>query len=100
MAPWAASISAAMAGRERRTRSYGWVKLWLASSCPSAALAAEGHELANHSFTHPYDLVRRSRPAIAAEIDAAHGAIGACAGRAPVGFRAPGYNVSSDVIDL
>jgi peptidoglycan-N-acetylglucosamine deacetylase len=65
-----------------------------------AALAADGHELANHSFTHPYDLVRRSRPGIAAEIDAAHGAIGACAGRAPVGFRAPGYNVSSDVIDL
>src|SRR4051812_7188514 len=33
-----------------------------------AALAAEGHELANHSFTHPYHLVRLPRADIAAEI--------------------------------
>ena len=65
-----------------------------------AALAADGHELANHSFTHPYDLVRRPRAVIAAEIDDAHAAIGACAGRAPVGFRAPGYTVSGAVIEL
>jgi len=65
-----------------------------------AALAAQGHELANHSFTHPYHLVRLSRADIAAEIDAAHAAIGDCAGAAPVGFRAPGYNVSARLIDL
>jgi peptidoglycan/xylan/chitin deacetylase (PgdA/CDA1 family) len=65
-----------------------------------AELAAEGHELANHSFTHPYHLVRLPRADIAAEIDAAHAAIGDCAGRPPVGFRAPGYNVSAPVIDL
>jgi peptidoglycan/xylan/chitin deacetylase (PgdA/CDA1 family) len=65
-----------------------------------AALAAEGHELASHSFTHPYDLVRRARAEIAGEIDRAHAAIESCAGRPPVGFRAPGYEVSADVIDL
>lgn len=63
-------------------------------------LAADGHELANHSFTHPYDLVRLPRSEIAEEIDRAHDAIGSCAVRAPVGFRAPGYEISADVIDL
>jgi len=65
-----------------------------------AALADEGHELASHSFTHPYDLVRRSRDEIAGELDRAHAAIEACARRPPVGFRAPGYEVSAAVIDL
>ena len=64
------------------------------------ALAREGHELANHSFTHPYDLVRLPRSRIADEIDRAHDALGACAGWAPVGFRAPGYEISAEVIDL
>jgi len=65
-----------------------------------AQLAADGHELANHSFTHPYQLVRLPAGEIAAEIDRAHDAIGACAGAAPVGFRAPGYTVSAQVLDL
>lgn len=66
-----------------------------------AALAREGHELANHSWSHPYDLVRLGRPAIADEIDRAHGALAdATGGEAPVGFRAPGYEVSGDVIQL
>jgi len=63
-------------------------------------LAADGHELANHSFTHPYDLVRLAAGEIAGEIDRAHQAIGACAGRAPVGFRAPGYTVSAQLLEL
>lgn len=65
-----------------------------------AELAADGHELANHSFTHPYDLVRHAPDAIASEIDRAHDAIGACAGHGPVGFRAPGYTISGEVIDV
>jgi len=64
-----------------------------------AALARDGHELASHTHTHPYDLVRLGPAAIAAEIDRAHEAIAACAGAAPVGFRAPGYEVSGAVID-
>jgi peptidoglycan/xylan/chitin deacetylase (PgdA/CDA1 family) len=65
-----------------------------------AGLARDGHELANHSYSHPYDLVRLAPGVIAGEIDHAHDAIAACAGTAPVGFRAPGYEVSADVIDL
>jgi hypothetical protein len=65
-----------------------------------AELARDGHELANHSYSHPYDLVRLAPSVIAGEIDHAHDAIASCAGAAPVGFRAPGYEVSAEVIDL
>ena len=63
-------------------------------------LARDGHELGNHSYSHPYDLVRLGPGEIAREIDRAHEAIAACAGASPVGFRAPGYEISADVIDL
>lgn len=64
------------------------------------SLAVAGHELANHSFTHPYDLVRLPEADIAGEIDRAHEAIAAIDGRAPLGFRAPGYEVSAHVHEL
>ncbi len=63
-------------------------------------LAAAGHELASHTHTHPYDLTRLGRVRIADEIDRAHAAIGDCAGTSPVGFRSPGYETTSEVIDL
>jgi peptidoglycan/xylan/chitin deacetylase (PgdA/CDA1 family) len=62
-------------------------------------LANAGHELANHSYSHPYDLVRLGRTRIAEEIDRGHGAVADACGHAPVGFRAPGYEVSREVID-
>jgi peptidoglycan/xylan/chitin deacetylase (PgdA/CDA1 family) len=65
-----------------------------------AELARSGHELASHTHSHPYDFVRLGDPAIAAEIDRAHAAIAACAGAAPVGFRAPGYEISERALDL
>src|SRR5450432_3817996 len=63
-------------------------------------LARAGHELANHTHTHPYDFVRLGGVGMAAEIDRAHAAIGACAGGAPIGFRAPGYGISAEVLDV
>jgi peptidoglycan/xylan/chitin deacetylase (PgdA/CDA1 family) len=65
-----------------------------------ADLARAGHELANHSYAHPYDLVRLPRDRIAEQIDRAHAAIGDVAGQAPVGFRAPGYEISRELIAL
>jgi len=65
-----------------------------------AQLARDGHELANHTYSHPYDLVRKPSDAIGAEIDRAHGLIGACAGGAPCGFRAPGYAISAELLEL
>ena len=63
-------------------------------------LARDGHELASHTYSHPYDLVRLPSETIAAEIDRAHGLIGACRGDAPCGFRAPGYAITSELLDM
>jgi peptidoglycan/xylan/chitin deacetylase (PgdA/CDA1 family) len=63
-------------------------------------LAAAGHELANHSYSHPYDLVRLPRGQIVEQVDRAHAVVGDTCGRAPIGFRAPGYEISPAVIDL
>ncbi len=76
----------------------------LAEDAEGRALLAEaaraGHELANHTHTHPYDFTRLPRDAMAAEIDRAHAAIAEVAGRPPVGFRAPGYAINSQVLEL
>ncbi len=63
-------------------------------------LARAGHELANHSYTHPYDLVRLDPVAMGQEVDRAHQAVAACAGLAPVGFRAPGYTTTPALVEL
>jgi peptidoglycan/xylan/chitin deacetylase (PgdA/CDA1 family) len=65
-----------------------------------AELARAGHELANHTHTHRYDFARLPQAAMAEEIDRAHAVVGACAGTAPLGFRAPGYAINSDALDL
>jgi peptidoglycan-N-acetylglucosamine deacetylase len=63
-------------------------------------LARAGHELANHTHTHRYDFARLPPAAMAEEIDRAHAAVGDCAGTAPLGFRAPGYAINGEALDL
>ncbi|TNF27747.1 MAG: polysaccharide deacetylase [Deltaproteobacteria bacterium] len=63
-------------------------------------LAAAGHELGSHTFSHPYDLTRLGRAAIADEIDRAHDAISAVRGAPVRGFRAPGYTITREVLEL
>ena len=63
-------------------------------------LAAAGHELANHSYAHLYDLTHLPPVRIAEEIDRAHAAIAGCASGPPVGFRAPGYETTAALIDM
>jgi hypothetical protein len=58
------------------------------------ALAKAGHELGNHSYSHPYELARLSRERIDDEVGRAHDAIARVAGEPPVGFRSPGYDLS------
>lgn len=60
--------------------------------------AARGVEIENHSFAHDYALSRRPRAEIAADLAAAHAAIAEVTGRAPRGFRAPGYTLSQDLL--
>lgn len=62
--------------------------------------AAEGHEIANHSLDHRYDLVRLGRDEIVRQIGEGARVIEAATGVAPVGFRAPGYTISDEVFEV
>lgn len=61
------------------------------------ALAAAGHEIANHTLDHHYDLSRRPSVEIREQIVMANDALAQHTGQRPVGFRAPGYVMSDDV---
>ena len=65
-----------------------------------ASLSRSGHEIASHSYSHPYNLVRLPAGEMAGEIDRAHAVLTEVCGRAPVGFRAPGYEISGPLIDV
>jgi peptidoglycan-N-acetylglucosamine deacetylase len=63
-------------------------------------LYVAGHEIANHTQTHPYHFNRLSRQHKHDEIAQAGKAIESITGHMPVGFRAPGYDVDGDVLDI
>ena len=62
--------------------------------------ASKGHEIANHSLDHRYDLVRLGRDEIARQIGEGARVIEEATGQAPVGFRAPGYTITDEVFDV
>jgi peptidoglycan-N-acetylglucosamine deacetylase len=62
--------------------------------------AAEGHEIANHSLDHRYDLVRLGRGEITRQIEGGARAIEQAVGERPVGFRAPGYTITDEVFGI
>ena len=76
----------------------------LASPGPARELVREavrrGHEIANHTRSHPYDLVRFAPDARRREVEEGAAAITTAAGRAPAGFRAPGYTVARELLRL
>lgn len=63
-------------------------------------LSQAGDELACHSYSHHYDLTRRSATEIRSEIERGVSALQASAGGQVRGFRAPGYVVNDLVLDL
>ncbi|MBF5042850.1 polysaccharide deacetylase family protein [Aggregicoccus sp. 17bor-14] len=65
------------------------------ASAALAAAHASGHEVASHSFSHDYALSRRAPGDILEDLARADAALEAATGRAPVGFRAPGYTLSA-----
>lgn len=63
-------------------------------------LAALGHEVASHSFSHPYDLTRLPDAALHAELDRAREILSEVRGREVTGFRAPGYTLTDRLVDV
>ncbi len=65
-----------------------------------AAARARGHEIANHTLRHRYDLTRLDKESIRGEIQGGIDAVEAAVGERPVGFRAPGYTITDAVFDV
>lgn len=70
---------------------------------PAAAAAVKGllgagHEIGNHSQTHDYALTRRPAEEIALDVRRGAETIQAALGVDPVGFRAPGYTLSPNLL--
>lgn len=64
------------------------------------AAATAGHEIANHSLDHRYDLVRLGRAEIRRQIDEGARVLEERTGQRPVGFRAPGYTITDEVFEV
>lgn len=54
-------------------------------------LAAEGHDVGNHSFHHEPWMQKESIDSIVSELQRAHKAIFKATGKLPIGFRGPGF---------
>lgn len=62
-------------------------------------LAERGDELANHSYSHPYDLARHVPASVDSEIVACDRVLRAITSAPVRGFRAPGYDLSPAMLD-
>ncbi|HEY5924981.1 MAG TPA: polysaccharide deacetylase family protein [Kofleriaceae bacterium] len=62
-------------------------------------LFERGDELANHSYSHPYDMARWSAAAVDAEIVGCDRVLRDITQTGTRGFRAPGYDVSPAMLD-
>lgn len=63
-------------------------------------VVARGHEVASLSYSHVPNLRRWSKLSIAEEIEQSTRAIKNAIGTAPTGFRTPGYNVDTRILQL
>lgn len=64
------------------------------------AVAAAGHEIANHTLTHSQGFRMLSARDKEVEIAGMEDACVAVVGRRPMGFRSPGWNMSDDAIPI
>ncbi len=65
-----------------------------------AAIAAAGHEIANHSFSHEPWLHLYSPKELIEEFEKTEAALENVTGTRPVGFRGPGFSLSPAVLDV
>ncbi len=63
-------------------------------------LADRGHEIGNHSFTHPYNFSSLTRTEKIEQIDRCADAIERATGTRPAGFRTPSLDVDGETLDL
>lgn len=63
-------------------------------------IVRSGHEIADHSFSHNYQLTRLSKDEIFQEIKKNKDFLEETAGIKCLGFRSPGYNSSPDLISV
>ena len=59
----------------------------------------QGHEIGNHSLTHPYALTRLSPQRMDEEVRLSREMLSQASGTDVVGFRAPGYNTNPTLLD-
>jgi peptidoglycan-N-acetylglucosamine deacetylase len=71
----------------------------VANAARLKTLADYGDELANHSYSHPYELARLDDDTIDSEIAGCDRVLRAILGAAPRGFRAPGYDLSPAMLE-
>jgi len=67
---------------------------------PLAELARQGHEIANHSFSHEPWFHAYDRSRVELEISRAEESIERATGCRPRGFRGPGFSLSKDVVEV
>lgn len=63
-------------------------------------IVRRGHEVGNHSHTHPYDFASLGREAKHREIGEAEAAIARATGAAPAGFRTPSCDVDGETLEV
>jgi len=63
-------------------------------------IAERGHEVGNHSYTHPYNFRALTRQQKACEIDRADACIADLVGARPVGWRTPSFDVDLETLHL
>ena len=65
-----------------------------------ASLAEMGHEIGNHSWSHPLNLGSLPPDRLLDEVKRSHDAISACTGKEPKGFIAPGWSTSARLREI
>jgi hypothetical protein len=73
---------------------------WDSARTVAEELIAAGHEIASHSWTHPYDLTRRTIDDQRQEVQHSQQVLSELRGKPVVGFRAPGYVMSDETFAL
>jgi len=63
-------------------------------------IATRGHEVGNHSYTHPYNFGRLDRGQREREIADAEKVIADITGESPVGFRTPSSDLDTDTLAM